>query len=74
MSIKYCENNLPYIDLGKGYKIRLEYEEIEDEKYKEKAAKELRENPEIKEKAISEMKELIKSENKFKLKIIKKIN
>jgi hypothetical protein len=62
MSIKYSENNLPYIHLENGYKIRLEDEEIQDEKYKEKAAKELRETPEIKQQALNEIKELIKSE------------
>lgn len=62
MSIKYDKNNLPYIELECGYKIRLEYEEIEDEKYKEKAEKELRETPEIKEKAVRDFKEIIKSE------------
>lgn len=62
MSIKYSENNLPYIQLECGYKICLEYEEIEDEKYKEKAEKELRDTPEIRQQALIEIKELMKSE------------
>lgn len=60
MSIKYDENELPYIDLGCNYKIRLEYEEIQEEKYIEKAKNELRETKEIKQSALVEMKKLLK--------------
>ena len=60
MSIKYGDDKLPYIDLGKDYKIRLEYEEITDEKYLEKARVELRETPEVKQQAIMELKELLR--------------
>jgi hypothetical protein len=60
MSIKYGEDKLPYVDLGDGYKIRLEYEEIRDEKYLEKARIELRETPEVKEEALKKLKELLK--------------
>lgn len=60
MSIKYGDDKLPYIDLGKDYKIRLEYEEVTDEKYVEKARVELRETPEVKQQAIMELKELLR--------------
>lgn len=43
----------PIIDLGKGYTVRLERQEL-DEKTQEKAEKELRETPEIKKDAIKE--------------------
>lgn len=60
MSIKYGADKLPYIDLGKDYKIRLEYEEVTDAKYLEKARVELRETPEVKQQAIMELKELLR--------------
>lgn len=62
MSIQYGDDKLPYIDMGKGYTIRLEYEEVTDEKYLEKARVELRETPEIKEQAIKELKELLRGQ------------
>lgn len=62
MSIKYGDDKLPYIDLGKDYKIRLEYEEVTDEKYVEKARVELRETPEVKQQAIMELKELLRGQ------------
>lgn len=60
MSIKYGDDKLPYIDIGQGYKIRLEYEECSDEKDLEKARVELRETPEVKQQAIKELKELLR--------------
>ena len=62
MSIKFGEDKLPFVDLGHGYKIRLEYEQIRDEKYLEKARIELRETDEVKEAALKELKELLKGE------------
>lgn len=64
MSIKYGEDKLPYVDLGDGYKIRLEYEEIRDEKYLEKARIELRETPETKAEGLKQLKELLRGELK----------
>lgn len=61
MSIEIGEDKIPYIDLGKNYKIRLEYEDVLDEKYLKKAKEELRETPELKEQAIEELRELVKS-------------
>ncbi|KAG5668865.1 hypothetical protein PVAND_016785 [Polypedilum vanderplanki] len=63
--IKYDEKKQPYIDLGKGYKIRLEDEEVTDEKVLEKARIELREESEIQKEAISELKELINADKSF---------
>lgn len=63
MSIHHGEDGIPFIDLGKGYKIRLEYEDLTDEKYLEKARTELRETPEIVEKSLAEFRQLIKGEN-----------
>lgn len=60
MSIETGEDKIPYIDLGDGYVIRLEYEDLSDEKYIEKAKIELRETPEVVEAAISELRKLIK--------------
>lgn len=65
MSVKFSADKLPYIDLSDGYQIRLEYEEIRDEKYLEKARIELRETPEIKAEAIKELKELLKGKKKI---------
>jgi hypothetical protein len=61
MSIVYGTDNIPYIDLGKDYKIRLEYEDIVDDKYLAKAKEELRETPENKAQGLKELKELVKS-------------
>lgn len=63
MSIHHGEDDIPFIDLGKGYKIRLEYEDLTDEKYLEKARTELRETPEVVEKSLAELRKLIKGEN-----------
>lgn len=60
MSIKTGEDKIPFIDLGDGFVIRLEYEDLTDEKYIEKAKTELRETPENVEAAISELRNLIK--------------
>jgi prefoldin subunit 5 len=62
MSIEYGEDEIPFVDLGKGYKIRLEYEDLTDEKYLAKARDELRETPEIVENALAELRKLIKGE------------
>lgn len=60
MSIEIGEDKIPFIDLGNGYKIRLEYEEIQDEKYFEKAKNELRESPELVKESMEKLRELIK--------------
>lgn len=59
LAIKYNENNVPYIGLGK-HEIRLE-SEPPTEAILEKARKELREVPEIVEPAIVELRELLQS-------------
>lgn len=64
MSMKYGEDKLPFIDLGNGYNIRLEYEEIRDDKYLEKARIELRETTEVKVEALKEIKQLLKGKLK----------
>lgn len=69
MSIEVGDDKIPYIDLGDGYIIRLEYEDLKDEKYIEKARTELRETPEVVKDAIEELRQLIKGEI-FKLKLI----
>lgn len=61
MSIEFTEKNVPFVNLGDGYEIRLEYENITEEKYLEKAKNELRESPEIVENGLRELRELIKS-------------
>lgn len=61
MSVVYGDDKIPYIDLGKDYKIRLEYEDIVDEKYLVKAKEELRETPNNKAKGLKELKELVRS-------------
>lgn len=65
MSIVVGDDKIPYIDLGEGYIIRLEYEELKDEKYIEKARNELRETPEVVRDAIEELRQLIKGEKGF---------
>jgi prefoldin subunit 5 len=60
MSIQTDENNIPFIDLGEGYKIRLEFEDLAEEEYIEKAKNELRETPEVATAAIEELRALIK--------------
>lgn len=60
MSIEYGDDKLPYINIGKGYKIRLEYEEVTEEKYLKKAHEELRETADVKQQAIKELKELLR--------------
>lgn len=62
MIIQYDGDKVPFIDLGNGYKFRLELEEIEDPIYIEKAKEELRETPELTEKSLAEFRMLIKSE------------
>lgn len=60
MSIQTGDDKIPFIDLGDGFIIRLEYEDLSDEKYIEKAKNELRESPEVVQAAISELRILIK--------------
>lgn len=59
LAIKYNENNVPYIGIGK-HEIRLE-SEPPTEAIMEKARKELREVPEIVEPAIIELREMLQS-------------
>lgn len=58
LSVKYNENNVPYIGLG-DHEIRLESEPPSDA-VMEKARNELRELPEIVEPAIAELREMLK--------------
>lgn len=60
MSIEVGEDKIPYIDLGNQYHIRLEYEDLKDEYYIEKARNELRETPEVVKEAVEELRQLIK--------------
>lgn len=62
MSIDFGEDKIPFIDLGQGYKIRLEYEDLTDDKFLDKARNELRESPEIVENSLVELRKLIKGE------------
>lgn len=59
MSIKVGDDNVPYIDVGDNYKIRLEYEEVTDEFFIEKARTELRETPENIAASLKELRELL---------------
>lgn len=61
MSIVIAEDKIPFIDLGDGYKVRLEYEDLTDEKYIEKAKNELRETPDVVKNAVEELRQLITS-------------
>lgn len=54
-TIKFDENKVPYIDLGRDYFVRLENDEFTDPKSKEKAARELRETPDVVAEAIKEL-------------------
>lgn len=65
MSIEYTDKNVPFVNLGDGYQIRLEYESQLEEKYLEKARSELRETPDVVENALAEFREMIKSELGF---------
>lgn len=65
MSIKIGDDNVPYIDLGYDYKIRLEYEEVTDEVSIAKAKNELRETPEIVAAALAELRRLLHAEKNF---------
>jgi hypothetical protein len=62
MSIEFGSGEVPYINLGQGYQIRLEFEDITNEKYLEKAKNELRETDEVKRQALDELRDLIESE------------
>lgn len=61
MSIQYGDDEVPFIDLGSGYKIRLENEEVTDEVFVEKARTELRETLELKEESLKELRLLLQS-------------
>ena len=61
MSIQYGDDEVPFIDLGSGFKIRLENEEVTDEVFVEKARTELRETPELKEESLKELRLLLQS-------------
>ncbi|CAO1371767.1 unnamed protein product [Diamesa hyperborea] len=65
MSIKVGDDQVPYIDVGDNYKIRLEYEEVTDELYIEKARTELRETPENIATSLKELRELLQGEKNF---------
>jgi predicted nucleic acid-binding protein len=62
MSILRDEKDIPFIDLGEGYKIRLEFEDITEDKYIEKAKLELRETPDVVATAVETLLALIKGE------------
>jgi hypothetical protein len=62
MSIEYLSEKVPCVNLGDGYVIRLEFEEIKDEKSLAKAANELRETEELKKQALREFRAMIESE------------
>lgn len=62
VTVKYNENNVPYIGLGE-HEIRLE-SESPTEAVMEKARIELRERPEITGPAIAELREMVKSKYK----------
>lgn len=64
MSIEYENEKVPFINLGQGYKIRLEFEEIDNEEYLKKAREELRETEDLKQQALREFREMIESECK----------
>lgn len=61
-TIKFDENKVPYIDLGKDYFVRLENDEFTDPKSKEKAARELRETPDVVPEAIKELRAKLQEE------------
>lgn len=63
MSIEYLNEKIPCVNLGQGYVIRLEFEEIKDEKSLAKAANELRETDELKKQALREFRAMIESES-----------
>jgi hypothetical protein len=65
MEIKYTDNQVPYIDLGNGYEIRLEYEDVENEDYLERGRNELRETPQLREKSLFEFRELLMSKHNY---------
>lgn len=65
MSIVIGDDKIPFIDLGDGFVIRLEYEDLTDEKYKEKARNELRESPENIKSAVEELRSLIKGKSRL---------
>ncbi|XP_062549044.1 alpha-tocopherol transfer protein-like [Armigeres subalbatus] len=61
-ALKFDENKVPYIDLGKDYVVRLENGEFTDAKSKEKAARELRETPEVVAEALKELRGMLQAE------------
>lgn len=65
LSVKYNENNVPYIGIG-DHEIRLESEQPK-EAAMEKARTELRELPEITGPAINELREMLKGKHGFKI-------
>lgn len=66
VTVKYNENNVPYIGIG-DHEIRLE-SEAPKEHVMEKARTELRELPEITGPAIAELREMLKGRHKLRLK------
>lgn len=67
VTVKYNEDNVPYIGLGE-HEIRLESEQPK-EAVLEKARTELRELPEITGPAINELRELLKGKSTWKFPI-----
>ncbi|XP_058453639.1 clavesin-1-like [Malaya genurostris] len=61
-SLKFDENNHPYIEVGKDYCVRLENEEYTDAKSKEKAARELRETPDVVSEALKSLRARLQEE------------
>ncbi|XP_062549040.1 retinaldehyde-binding protein 1-like [Armigeres subalbatus] len=59
MTLRFDENDQPFIDLGKDVHLRLDFSEYSDKKAVQKAQDELRETPEVVDAALKELKALL---------------
>ncbi|XP_058819702.1 retinaldehyde-binding protein 1-like [Topomyia yanbarensis] len=69
MALRFDDDKMPYIDLGSGLRIELDFAEYSDKMSLEKASEELRETADVVESSLRELRELLKDEKNLNIPI-----